>query len=356
MRLAKKGEKLLGLDGVERELHPEDVVVADARRALSIAGVLGGADSAIQVGKTKNVLLEAAWWDPVSIRRTARRHGLHTDASHRYERGADIEAIPEGLALAASLILERSGGDLAAGMIDEYPRPFAARRVRLRQSRVLALSGLSGLSVERSAGILERLGFGPTIEGSEIEASVPSWRPDVSLEEDLVEEVVRIHGYSKIPSELPPSERLSPLYLSDDPDEARALREIEELASDQAREAGLFEAMSFPFVAVDSEDALGGNLLAKETFRLSSSSRRESTRRVAAGAAPARPAGTAGGGFAQPSQRPPLDRPLRAGKGLGPRGRARRRPGGDREPAFRGGSRGRGSGRISGARRATFST
>lgn len=267
VRLAKKGEKLLCLDGVERELHPEDVVVADARRALSIAGVLGGADSAIQVGKTKSVLLEAAWWDPVSIRRTARRHGLHTDASHRYERGADIEAIPEGLALAASLILERSGGDLAAGMIDEYPRPFAARRVRLRQSRLLALSGLSGLSVERSAGILERLGFGPTIEGSEIEAMVPSWRPDVSLEEDLVEEVVRIHGYSKIPSDLPPSERLAPLYLSDDPDEARALREIEELAADQAREAGLFEAMSFPFAAADSEDALGGNLLAKETFR-----------------------------------------------------------------------------------------
>ena len=263
VRLAKKGEKLRCLDGVERELHPEDVVVADARRALSIAGVLGGAESAIQPGKTKNVLLEAAWWDPVSIRRTARRHGLHTDASHRYERGADIDAIPEGLALAASLILERAGGELAEGMIDECPGPFAARPVRLRLARLAALSGLPGITIEHAAGILERLGFTVARDGDDLEAAPPSWRPDVSIEEDLVEEVTRIHGYSRIPSELPPAETLAPLYLSEREGEL-ALREIEEMAADQAREAGLFEAMNFPFAP---DEPPFGNLLEKASFR-----------------------------------------------------------------------------------------
>ncbi|MGH9443284.1 MAG: phenylalanine--tRNA ligase subunit beta [Thermoanaerobaculia bacterium] len=267
VRLAREGEKLLCLDGIERALHPEDVVVADAQRAVSLAGIIGGLETAIVPGRTRNVLLEAAWWDPVSIRRTARRHGLHTDASHRYERGADPEAIPEGLALAVSLIRETAGGDLVAGTIDAQPVPFVPRRVSLRHSRLLGLSGLPEFPIERAAGILERLGFGVEIRGTTIDAVVPSWRPDVSIEEDLVEEVIRIHGYSRIPSEVSPSEKLSPLYLSEGPGDAAAFREVEELAADQAREAGLFEAMSFPFVAAEGEEALGENFLARAGFR-----------------------------------------------------------------------------------------
>jgi len=263
VRMARAGEKLACLDGVERELHPEDVVVADGRRALSLAGVIGGVESAIVPGTTRNVLLEAAWWDPVSIRRTARRHGLHTDASHRYERGADIEAIPAGLALAAARILESSGGELAAGMIDAYPRPFAPRRVRLRHRRLAGLTGLD-IPLARAAEILERLGFGVKIAGDALDATVPSWRPDVAIEEDLVEEVARIHGYSKIPFALPPAEALSPLYLSGGTDAPPA--EIDDRTADEAREAGLFQAMSFPFLS-DAADARFGNLLAKEEFR-----------------------------------------------------------------------------------------
>ena len=267
VRMATRGEKLRCLDGVERELDPEDVVVADARRALSLAGVIGGVDSAIVPGTTRNVLLEAAWWDPVSIRRTARRHGLHTDASHRYERGADIEAIPEGLALASRLILESAGGELLAGTIDVYPRPFAPRAVRLRHARLVALTGLPDVPLARAAEILERLGFGVRIGGDALEATVPSWRPDVSIEEDLVEEVARIHGYSKIPFALPRAEALAPLYLSSGSGEA-APREIDDRTADEAREAGLFEAMNFPFVA-EAADETFGNLLGKEDFRKS---------------------------------------------------------------------------------------
>ncbi len=275
IRLARKGEKLACLDGIERELHPEDVVVADERRAISLAGVIGGADTAITPGVTRNVFLEAAWWDPISVRRTARRHGLHTDASHRYERGADIEAIPEGLALAASLILEQTGGELSAGTVDEYPRPFERRRVCLRESRLVALSGFSDFSTARAAGILERLGFSVEIRKDQIEAEVPSWRPDVSIEEDLIEEAVRIRGYSEIPSELPPAERLSAVYLSDGPlregsNDERAPREIDDEVADQAREAGFFESMSFPFAGDSPDSSLGGNLLGKAGFRATS--------------------------------------------------------------------------------------
>ncbi|HWC65526.1 MAG TPA: phenylalanine--tRNA ligase subunit beta, partial [Thermoanaerobaculia bacterium] len=262
VRTARPGEKVLCLDGVERELHPEDVVVADERRVLSIAGVIGGVDSAIS-GETRNVLLEAAWWDPVSIRRTARRHGLHTDASHRYERGADVEAIPEGLALASGLILDAAGGELLAGEIDEYPRRFVPRVVRLRVARLAALTGLE-LPLARAAEILERLGFGVTLAGDALDATVPSWRPDVAIEEDLVEEVARIHGYSKIPFALPPAEALSPLYLASGA--APAPRETEDRAADEAREAGLFEAMNFPFVAAAAESPFG-NLLGRDAFR-----------------------------------------------------------------------------------------
>jgi phenylalanyl-tRNA synthetase beta chain len=114
VRKAKRGERLVTLDGVERILEPSDIVVADAERAVSLAGIMGGLDTAV-TATTTNVLLEAAWWDPVAIRRTSRRLGMHTDASHRFERGADPDAIPGALDLAARLILEAAGGTRPGG-------------------------------------------------------------------------------------------------------------------------------------------------------------------------------------------------------------------------------------------------
>ena len=125
VRLAHKGEKLKLLDGTERILEPDDLVVADEKKALALAGVMGGWDSMI-TPETKNILVEAAWFDPVSIRRSSRRHGLHTDASHRFERGADINAAPIANALVSQLILQH-GGHADGALIDVVIPEVAAR-------------------------------------------------------------------------------------------------------------------------------------------------------------------------------------------------------------------------------------
>jgi phenylalanyl-tRNA synthetase beta chain len=125
VRLARKGERLKLLDGTERTLEADDLVVADHAKALGLAGVMGGWDSMI-TPETKNVLIEAAWFDPVSVRRSARRHGLHTDASHRFERGADFNACGTANGLVAKLILE-SGGEAVGELVDVVVPAVAAR-------------------------------------------------------------------------------------------------------------------------------------------------------------------------------------------------------------------------------------
>ena len=244
VRRARRGEKLVTLDGVERELSASDVVVADAERAVSLAGVMGGLDTAVTEG-TKNVLLEAAWWDPVSVRRTSRRHGLHTDASHRFERGADLEAIPAALELAAALVVEGSGGALAPGLLDAPGAPFRTRRAILRLSRLRELSGDERLTLEFAEEALARLGFSVERRGKHLNVSIPLFRVDVRREEDLVEEVLRVWGYDRIPSRLPaargPGAMLEPM------------RVMEERAADAAVAGGLFETVSFPFTAAGEE-------------------------------------------------------------------------------------------------------
>ena len=158
VRKAKRGEKLVTLDGVERALEPSDVVVADGQRAISLAGIMGGLDTAVTPA-TKNVLLEAAWWDPVAVRRTSRRLGMHTDASHRFERGADPEMIPAALDLAARLLLEAAGGTLAPGLIDARGSALPRRRVVLRLDRLRMLAGDPRLDLDFAAEALARLGF-----------------------------------------------------------------------------------------------------------------------------------------------------------------------------------------------------
>src|SRR5215475_9458241 len=133
IRKAHKGEILKTLDGVERKLSEEDVVVADARRAVAIAGVIGGWDTMI-THQTKNILIESAWWDPVSVRKTARRHGLHTDASHRFERGADFESTIPSTNRVAQLILQSGGGQLIGKEIDVVARAQKRPAIKLRRS------------------------------------------------------------------------------------------------------------------------------------------------------------------------------------------------------------------------------
>jgi len=158
VRRARQGETLKTLDGIDRKLSPDDLIIADANRPVALAGVMGGFDTMI-TERTKNILIESAWFDPVAVRRTAKRHGMHTDASHRFERGADPESIPEALDLAASLLLAAAGGILAPGRIDARGRPFARRRAVLRLTRLRLLSGDDRLDLDFAAEALSRLGF-----------------------------------------------------------------------------------------------------------------------------------------------------------------------------------------------------
>jgi len=204
IRKANNGEKLKTLDGVERNLTSEDLVVADAKKPVGLAGVMGGYDTMI-TGKTRNILIESAWWDPLTVRKTARRHGLHTDASHRFERGADFESTILSCDLVAALILESGGGELIGDAIDVVSRQLDQAPVVLRISEVRRILG-GTLEVGEIFHILKKLGFTLIPEGQEdaqFRVQIPSWRLDVEREIDVIEEIARLHGYDKFENTLP---------------------------------------------------------------------------------------------------------------------------------------------------------
>ncbi len=252
VRKAARGEKLVTLDGVERKLEPSDVVVADGARAISLAGIMGGFDTAV-TAETKNVLLEAAWWDPVTVRKTARRLGMHTDASHRFERGADHDAIPGALALAARLLVEAAGGTVAPGLLDGHGAPLRVRKTALRLARLRMLSGDGRLNLDFAEQALGRLGFQTERRGKRLAVSIPLFRGDVRREDDLVEEVLRVYGYDRLPSRLPPS---SGPGVYNEP-----RRQAEERLADDAAASGLFETVNTPFVDRDADESAWGDWL-----------------------------------------------------------------------------------------------
>src|SRR3984885_2850526 len=204
IRRAKEGEKLKTLDGVERTLSAEDVVVADANRAVSLAGVMGGFDTMI-TEKTRNILIESAWWDPATIRKTSRRHGIHTDASHRFERGADFESTVISCDRVAQLILESGGGELVGDVVDVIARKLDQAPVVLRVSEVQRILG-GNIDAGEIFRILKKLGLGVIPEGQadqQFRVHSPSWRMDVEREIDLIEEIARLHGYDRFENTLP---------------------------------------------------------------------------------------------------------------------------------------------------------
>ena len=204
VRKARSGETLKTLDGVDRKLSAEDLIIADAKRPVALAGVMGGFETMI-TEKTKNILIESAWFDPVAVRKTARRHGLHTDASHRFERGADYGATSLACSLVAQRIIESGGGELEGAQIDAIARELAQAPVVLRISKVHRILG-SKIEPNEMVSILKRLGFELVPEpGSEPQFSVviPTWRLDIEREIDVIEEVARLHGYDKFPNTLP---------------------------------------------------------------------------------------------------------------------------------------------------------
>ena len=204
VRRAFSGETLKTLDGVERKLTPEDLVIADAVKPVALAGVMGGFDTMI-TAKTKNILIESAWFDPSTVRRTSRRHGLHTDASHRFERGADFEATIKACDRVAVLLLESAGGELDGGAIDVVARQVDLAPVALHLSEVHRILG-EKLETNEIFRILQQLGFElmPERGGDpDFTVRIPSWRLDVEREIDLVEEIARLHGYDKFANTLP---------------------------------------------------------------------------------------------------------------------------------------------------------
>jgi phenylalanyl-tRNA synthetase beta chain len=238
VRRAREGEVLKTLDGVERTLNPQDLVIADAFRAVALAGIMGGYDTMI-TGQTRHVLIESAWFDPATIRRTSRRLGMHTDASHRFERGSDFGLTPLACARVAELVQQTAGDPSHSAYpaveaeIDALARRVERPKIHLRQRQVQRILGVD-IPAHEIARILRRLGFKVTPENfaadsplldspprqttavsagaivaaaseasAEFVVEVPTWRLDVDREIDLIEEVGRIYGYLKLPNTLP---------------------------------------------------------------------------------------------------------------------------------------------------------
>ena len=218
VRMARAGEEIRTLDGMKRTLTKEMCVIADGERATSIAGVMGGAESEIGFS-TRNILVEAAMWDAVSIRRTSKALNLRSEASMRFERGADIEMAETASRRAVELITQLGGGEVLRGVVDIYPAPRRAAEIELTSAEILRVMGeqVPEVEVERTLGAL---GFAPkrkaevaTARGGTVSAGAvwsctqPSWRGDVTREIDLIEEVARIYGYDKFPPRLPAAKR-----------------------------------------------------------------------------------------------------------------------------------------------------
>ncbi len=249
VRRPRAGERIVTLDGQDRALAVDDVVICDAERPVALAGVMGGLDTEVTATTTR-ILLESAAFDPARIRRTARRVGLHSEASQRFERGVDPNA---GVTLAsdacARWIAQWTGAKVALpSLVDCYPRPIAPRELALRPARTERVTGMA-LPAAEQARILRALGIEVREEGALLRCSVPTFRPDLTREIDLVEEIARVHGYDEVPATLPRS-TMAPVP----PDRAG-------LAAESVRDAlaalGLAETVSFAFVAPERIAALG---------------------------------------------------------------------------------------------------
>jgi phenylalanyl-tRNA synthetase beta chain len=200
VRRASNGERIVTLDEVERTLSSEDLVIADHAKAVAIAGVMGSASAEVSA-ETRDVVLESAYFERTGIARTSRRLGLRTEASARFERGADPEAVPRGADRAAQLMAEWTGGTVLAGSIDVGAAP-ERRRVRIRPERASHVIG-HAVTTEEVTDVLGRVGIQTAVTDGGMEAEIPGFRPDIEKEIDLVEEVIRLLGYDRVGESLP---------------------------------------------------------------------------------------------------------------------------------------------------------
>ena len=301
VRRARAGEILKTLDGVDRKLTTDDLVIADAEKPVALAGVMGGFDSMI-TERTKNVLIESAWFDPATVRAMAKRHGMHTDASHRFERGADWGITPLACDRVAELILQSASGELHAGQIDAIGRELKRAPIALHRSEVKRNLGID-ISQDEIERILRRLGFGVaaadfSAAGGEkagpstplrsarddnsykaaaaparddksykevatlaradnghnggwidFAVQIPTWRLDIDREIDLLEELARIYGYNRFPNTLPPFVGAVVAL----PDEAKNAKARETMLA-----LGYDESISITFIPEQDAKIFGG--------------------------------------------------------------------------------------------------
>lgn len=202
VRRAGEGDIFKTLDGQERVLSSEDLTICDGQKAVALAGIMGGENSEIN-DATTDILIESACFEPTMVRRTSKRLGIHTESSHRFERGADIGILARALDRAASLMAELAGGIVSSGMIDVYPRQESPKTINLRLERANQILGLS-LSAEEVESILTNLEFKVSRTGEGLfNVEVPTFRVDLEREIDLVEEIARLNGYENIPATMP---------------------------------------------------------------------------------------------------------------------------------------------------------
>lgn len=205
---AAEGEKFITLDGQERGLNSTDLTIRDAERAVALAGIMGGENSEI-ADDTSDILIESAYFAPSAVRLTSKRLSIHSESSHRFERGADINIVTTALDRTASLIAELAGGSVAKGIIDEYPFPQQGRSITLRVERVNRILGLN-LDEATITSIFNNLEFSVnTAESGVLEIVTPSFRVDLEREIDLIEEVARLYGFENIPMTMPVAEVFS---------------------------------------------------------------------------------------------------------------------------------------------------
>jgi len=246
VRRARPGEKIVTLDGVTRTLTADMTAICDAERPTIIAGVMGSAESEVSAD-TRDLVLECAYFQPTRIRRTRRALGLSSESSYRFERGIDMLAMPDAVRRAIELIRAVAGGEQREPVLDLWPEPQQERTIFLRPERVTRLLGtvIERVEVER---LLSSVGFFVAPKDARLAVQIPGWRPDVTREVDLIEEVARLKGYDAFPDELRP---YRPGTVPDAPEEQARARVRERLVR-----AGLLEARTIPLGPLDGAEAV----------------------------------------------------------------------------------------------------
>jgi phenylalanyl-tRNA synthetase beta chain len=237
VRRAKPGEKIVTLDEQTRKLDDDSLLICDGEKPIALAGIMGGQNSLV-TDTTRDVFIESAYFDPTNIRRTSRIVGLASESSYRFERGVDVDGVPWGLHRAAHLMVELCGGELVPGFIDEYPRKIEPPTIALRTSRVNHLLGTE-LDDQTISKLLSSIELSVEGKGENLKVIPPTFRVDLEREVDLIEEVARLYGFDNVKPTFPVTEGVTPSLPP--------MRELELVAREALRSAGMCETITFAF-------------------------------------------------------------------------------------------------------------